>query len=93
MCCVPVLAGCAGTAGTGFVPLEGRNDPGYRLYVNKCAGCHRLYDPASYSDTEWRYWMDSMTEKAHLTPREKQTLMEYLERYRPRPSVPDRGDP
>src|SRR5262245_3189520 len=31
-----------------------------KVYVAKCAKCHKLYDPASYTDTEWESWMQKM---------------------------------
>mgnify|MGYP000468372158 CR=1 FL=1 len=36
---------------------------GKRLYVNKCARCHRFYDPAAYDDMAWNGWMVKMKQK------------------------------
>lgn len=52
---------------------------GKKLYQNRCAKCHRMYDPAKYSDAQWQSWMDKMAKKAKLQPEEKQKLLEYVE--------------
>jgi len=38
-----------------------------------------LYDPAPYSDAEWRMWMTKMSRKAKLDPAQEQELTEYIE--------------
>jgi cytochrome c553 len=53
-----------------------------KLYVAKCAKCHKFYDPAKYSETEWRKWMDKMSRKAKLKPDQKEILSKYLETFR-----------
>jgi len=50
-----------------------------KLYLAKCAKCHKLYDPATYSDEEWSKWMTKMTRKAKLTPEQAQKLSRYIE--------------
>jgi len=56
---------------------------GRTLYANKCARCHRFYDPAKYDNAEWHMWMRKMSKKAHLSPSEEATLSKYLDLYRP----------
>ena len=57
-------------------------EAGQKLYVVKCARCHKFYNPANYSDAKWREWMDKMSRKAKLKPEQKETLSEYLEAFR-----------
>ncbi len=40
--------------------------PARQLYVRKCAGCHKLYDPARYSEADWDRWLGKMQRKARL---------------------------
>jgi hypothetical protein len=56
-----------------------------RLYTAKCARCHKFYDPAGYSDAEWRMWMNKMSRKARLKPEQSQLLSRYLETFRSTP--------
>lgn len=55
---------------------------GKRLYVNKCARCHRFYDTAAYDDMAWNGWMVKMKQKARLTDREYTALAAYLQSVR-----------
>jgi hypothetical protein len=65
---------------------------GRKLYVNKCARCHKFYDPARYQEAEWKLWMTKMTRKAKLNPGQTRLLAEYLEAYRP-PAARTNGAP
>jgi hypothetical protein len=72
------LAGCAGPASATDSP----GDParaGRKLYVAKCAKCHKFYDPAKYSDAEWAMWMEKMGRKAKLKPDQQQILARYID--------------
>ncbi len=72
------LAGCAGTAGSSSTPA----DPiaaGQKLYINKCAKCHKFYDPAKYSDADWNVWMSKMSRKAKLKAEQEQLLSRYID--------------
>ena len=53
-----------------------------KLYVAKCAKCHRFYEPTSYSETTWRDWMASMSRKSKLKPEQEELLVRYLDSYR-----------
>ena len=55
---------------------------GKRLYVNKCARCHRFYGPAAYDDAAWNGWMVKMKQKARLSDREYAALAAYLQSVR-----------
>ena len=50
-----------------------------KLYVAKCAKCHKLYPPANYSDEEWRMWVGKMSKKARLKPEQQRILSDYIE--------------
>jgi len=52
---------------------------GRKLYVAKCAKCHKLYAPANYSDDEWQMWMGKMSKKARLKPEQQRILLNYIE--------------
>ncbi|HEY5909438.1 MAG TPA: hypothetical protein VJA21_02410 [Verrucomicrobiae bacterium] len=52
---------------------------GRKLYQNRCAKCHQMYDPAKYTDTQWQTWMTKMGKKAKLRPAEKQMVLQYVE--------------
>ena len=53
---------------------------GQKLYGEKCAGCHRLYDVDSYGDDAWRgHVQDMVGEKlVKLTRAEHMSLLRYL---------------
>ena len=67
-------------APTGAAP----DDPaaGRKLYIAKCARCHKLYDPNSYTDAAWRDWMDKMSRKAKLKPDQQELLAKYVDTLR-----------
>ncbi|PYJ07003.1 MAG: hypothetical protein DME25_04855 [Verrucomicrobia bacterium] len=72
------LAGCVGPATATDLPSGG--DPAARkLYVAKCARCHKFYDPAQYSDAEWQKWMGKMGKKSKLKPGQQEMLARYIE--------------
>ena len=71
------LSGCAQSTPEPDIPLAGP-EAGRKLYVAKCAKCHKLYDPAKYSDPEWSKWMAKMTKKAKLTPEQSSLLAAYI---------------
>ncbi len=52
---------------------------GKKLYQNRCAKCHKMYNPAKYSDAQWELWMGKMEKKAKLRPEEKENLLKYVE--------------
>lgn len=69
-----VVVGCAGQEKT--LP---QGDAGARkLYLNKCSKCHKLYDPARYSQQQWDGWMDKMSRKAKLNGEQKQVIEDYV---------------
>jgi hypothetical protein len=81
------LAGCSTPAGAVDSPRAPATygelmERGEKLYVAKCARCHKFYDPAKYSDAKWHEWMDKMSKKARLKPDQRVILSEYLETFR-----------
>ena len=72
------LAGCAGTVDRSATVADAVG-PAHKLYVSKCAKCHKFYDPATYSDADWKVWMGKMSRKAKLKPEQEQMLSQYIE--------------
>ena len=77
---VVLATGVLAAGTTGLTEPEMR--AGRKLYTAKCARCHKFYDPARYSETEWHEWMDKMGRKAKLKSDQKELLSRYLETYR-----------
>ena len=63
-----------------------------KLYINKCTRCHKYYDPAKYSEEEWRVWMTKMSRKAKLKTDQEQLLSRYLDTFR-KPASGGSGTP
>lgn len=76
----PVLP--AGIAGLSEIEINNAR----KLYVAKCAKCHRFYDPADYSLAVWNSWMDKMSRKSKLEPGQEELLSRYLGAFRRRES-------
>lgn len=55
---------------------------GRKLYLAKCASCHKLYEPARYDDAKWSQWMDKMRKKAKLNDDQYRQLAAYTETLR-----------
>jgi hypothetical protein len=53
-----------------------------KVYVAKCAKCHRFYDPKKYSDADWSRWIDKMSRKSKLKEDQETLLKSYLDEYR-----------
>jgi hypothetical protein len=74
---IAALAGCTGPVGaTNSAPDD--LSPARKLYVAKCAKCHKLYDPMRYSDAVWQQWMTKMSPKARLKPEQEERLARYI---------------
>jgi len=58
--------------------LSSNETAGQKLYVAKCAKCHKFYDPAKYSDADWQMWMAKMSKKAKLKPAQEAELSRYI---------------
>ena len=53
-----------------------------KLYVAKCAKCHRFYEPTNYAEPDWDTWMDKMNKKSKLKEEQAVLLTRYLDAYR-----------
>ena len=53
-----------------------------KLYVAKCAKCHRFYEPTNYAEPNWRTWMEKMNQKSKLKGEPASLLARYLDAYR-----------
>ena len=53
-----------------------------KIYVAKCAKCHRFYDPTNYAEPDWRVWMEKMNKKSKLNAEQSSLLNRYLDVYR-----------
>jgi Dihaem cytochrome c len=71
-------------AGGCAVPAMAKDSPsnesaaGQKIYVAKCAKCHKFYNPAKYSDADWQMWMTKMSKKAKLKPQQEEVLSRYI---------------
>ena len=82
-------------AGGCAIPAMAKDPPsmqtaaaGQKLYIAKCAKCHKFYDPAKYSEADWQMWIAKMSKKAKLKPAQEVELSRYIsENLRP----PERG--
>ena len=53
---------------------------GFKLYSQKCAGCHQLYLPGKYTIARWNNILPKMFPKAKMTSEEQQKLVrDYLQ--------------
>jgi mono/diheme cytochrome c family protein len=75
---VLALATPLARAAGGVSPSAENPATGQKLYVAKCARCHKFYDPAAYDDARWRQWMEKMRDKARLNEVQYKQLSEYL---------------
>ena len=49
---------------------------GYKLYSEKCAGCHQLYHPDKYTIGQWNSILSKMFPKAKVSSKDQQKLIE-----------------
>jgi len=73
-----VLGGCAGPGKAADIPGD-PNSPARKLYIAKCAKCHKFYDPARYPEPEWQMWMAKMSKKSKLDPEQQEMIERYIE--------------
>ena len=60
------------------ITLE-KDNHGYALYKNKCAGCHRLHHPSEYTISKWEKSLAEMYPKAKVTSDdEKKLIRDYV---------------
>lgn len=51
---------------------------GRTLYIGKCAGCHNLYTPDSFSEQKWTDIMPKMQKKAKIADSEADLILHYV---------------
>lgn len=70
-----VLIGC----GKSFVRKEFTKFPeGEKLYMSKCAGCHRLYFPNEFTPAQWDSIVVVKRTKSKTTLDEEREILNYL---------------
>jgi len=84
-----MLAVLLGSAANAAELSEKEMAAGKKLYVTKCARCHKFYDPASYTDEQWADWMQKMRKKARLSNEQHELLSRYLDLYRTPGHLPE----
>lgn len=58
--------------------LQKAND-GKRLYFQRCASCHHLYEPSKYTEKEWSDILSKMLRKAKIKDvNQQQLIKDYL---------------
>jgi cytochrome c5 len=78
-----LLSVATASAGSGTDELTAKEiTSGRKVYVAKCAKCHKFYEPMKYSEPDWGRWMDKMNAKSKLKPDQDKLLRRYLGEYR-----------
>jgi hypothetical protein len=72
------LAGCTSPPSRTDTPGD-ETAAAHKLYVTKCAKCHKFYEPARYSDEDWKIWMGKMSKKAKLSGYQAEILSRYID--------------
>ena len=79
---LPSVALVVATSCAGVEPLTPKEvAAGRKVYVAKCAKCHRFYEPKKYSDADWELWMGKMSRKARLKADQEELVKRYLGDY------------
>lgn len=73
---VLALLGSSPSQGGELSPVELK--AARKIYVGKCAKCHKLHDPSKYTDEKWDEWMGKMTKKSKLKPEQAELLARYI---------------
>src|SRR4051812_20256115 len=74
--CIAALAGLSVRASAAELSTEQEKEA-HKIYINKCAKCHELYDPTKYTNAEWDKWMTKMKKKSKLKDEQFELLMHY----------------
>jgi cytochrome c553 len=53
-----------------------------KMYVGKCAKCHKFHDPKNYAEADWSRWISSMSRRSKLKAEQEALLKRYLQEYR-----------
>ncbi len=77
------VAFVAADSAAGAEPLAPKQAAAPRkVYVAKCAKCHKFYEPRSYGEADWGRWMEKMGRKSKLSAEQAALLQRYLSEYR-----------
>jgi hypothetical protein len=86
--CIIIIVAVAGILSATASDLSPKEVTAARdLYDIKCAKCHKFYNPADYSQSEWEMWMKKMSRKAKLKKPQEQLLSRYLQVFRDTPAT------
>ena len=78
-----LVAGAGGVTNAAPAQLTAKEvNAARKVYVAKCAKCHRFYEPTDYGPADWRVWMDKMGRKSKLSADQTRVLNQYLDLYR-----------
>jgi mono/diheme cytochrome c family protein len=80
------VGGCAMPA-VANDPPSNETAAGQKIYVAKCAKCHKFYNPAKYSEADWQMWMTKMSKKSRLKPEQEAALSRYIAENLRRPTA------
>lgn len=69
-----VLSSCSSS----FERRDTKFPEGQKLYISKCSGCHRLYDPREFTHSQWDTILFSMRKKAKTSPEEEAEILKFL---------------
>lgn len=72
------------TAAADEAPTTQQRDPmqfinGSKTWANTCARCHNMRDPKSLRDDQWRAAIAHMRVRAHLTAKEAEDVLVFLQ--------------
>jgi hypothetical protein len=91
-CSFAMLVSCSSSL---YVPTSADASPatsleelteGRRIYIERCSGCHPLYQPAQISEERLGESLDKMQERSKVTNDEKALIFKYLVTGRPKQS-------
>jgi hypothetical protein len=51
---------------------------GRQKYIDRCGGCHSLHLPSEFTEDQWRKAVGDMQQRAHVSPEEKDLILQYL---------------
>jgi cytochrome c5 len=73
---------CAGSPSSADELTPKEAAAGRKVYVAKCAKCHKFHEPKDYSEADWGRWLEKMGRKSKLNAEQKNLLERYLGDYR-----------
>jgi mono/diheme cytochrome c family protein len=74
-----LASACATTSGSGGG--GGPETEGQRLYRQHCGSCHRLRNPADYTQAKWAWALRKFGDRAHLPQEQRPLVLAYLQEH------------